>query len=83
LRLGAVGSAAYNSRQVGRRRLHMSQPDMQLLRDRFLQSMLEATFPLQQGPDREVVLEALINAADRLRQRFEQELTELRTEEAE
>jgi len=53
------------------------------LRDQFLKAMLEATFPLQKGPDPEVALEALIEAADLLRQRFEQELAELRQEEAE
>jgi hypothetical protein len=53
------------------------------LRERFLRAMLEATFPLQQGPDRETALEALIEAADVLRQRFENELAELRQEEAE
>jgi hypothetical protein len=53
------------------------------LREHLLQAMLQVTFPLQQGPDREVVLEALIDAAELLRQRFEQELAELRQEEAE
>jgi hypothetical protein len=50
------------------------------LRDRFFNAMLEATFPLQQGEDQEVTLQALIQAADLLRQRFEQELDELRQE---
>ena len=53
------------------------------LRDQFLQAMLQATFPLQKGPDPEVALEALIEAAELLRERFEQELAELRQEEAE
>ena len=48
--------------------------------DRFLNAMLEATFPLQHGEDQEVMLQALIKAADRLRERFEQELDELRKE---
>ncbi len=52
------------------------------LRDQFLNAMLQATFPLQQGPDSEVVLEALIAAAGTLRERFEQELAELRQESA-
>jgi hypothetical protein len=43
-------------------------------------TMLEATFPLQAGPDRELTLQALIQAAEMLRQRFEQELDELRQE---
>jgi hypothetical protein len=50
------------------------------LRDRFLQAMIEATFPLQQGPDQEVVLHALIEAAEMLKERFERELEELRQE---
>ncbi len=53
------------------------------LRDQFLQAMLQATFPLQKSPDPEVALEALIEAAGLLRERFEQELAELRQEEAE
>lgn len=54
-----------------------TEPD---LREKFLQAMVEATFPLQQGPDQEVILEALIDAAEMLKQRFEQELDELRQE---
>jgi hypothetical protein len=50
------------------------------LRERFLQAMLEATFPLQQGLDQEVTLHALIDAAQMLKERFEQELEELRQE---
>jgi hypothetical protein len=50
------------------------------LRERFLQAMIEATFPLQQGQDQEVTLRALIDAAEMLRERFEQELAELRQE---
>jgi hypothetical protein len=57
---------------------------VQALRDQFLRAMLEATAGLaRQGSDREVTLQALIAAADLLRGRFEQELTELRVEEAE
>lgn len=56
----------------------------QQLRDRFFHDMLQSTFPLQEeGPDREVTLQALIAAAEMLRDRFEQELAELRVEEAE
>src|SRR5262249_27007858 len=50
------------------------------LDERFLKAMLEATFPLQVGLDQEVTLQALIRAADMLKQRFEQELDELRQE---
>ena len=55
-------------------------PAEQKLRDRFFQAMLEATFPLQKGPDQEVTLQALIQAAQMLKERFEQELEELRQE---
>jgi hypothetical protein len=50
------------------------------LRDRFFHAMLDATFPLQVGKDQELTLQALIRAADMLRERFEQELSELRQE---
>ena len=50
------------------------------LRERFLQAMLDATFPLQAGQDQEVTLQALIGAAEMLKERFEQELDELRQE---
>jgi hypothetical protein len=50
------------------------------LRDRFFKAMLEATFPLQAGPDQEITLQALIGAAEMLKERFEQELAELRQE---
>jgi hypothetical protein len=56
---------------------NMSQAE---LREKFLQAMVEATFPLQEGPDQELVLQALIEAAGMLKQRFEQELEELRQE---
>ena len=50
-------------------------------RDQFLRAMLEATFPLQkQGKDQEVTLQALIEATQQLKERFEQELEELRQE---
>ena len=50
------------------------------LTERFLKVMLEATFPLQTGPDREMTLQALIRAAEMLQERFEGELAELRQE---
>jgi hypothetical protein len=58
----------------------MSNPSLEQLREQFLCAMLEATVPLQQGPDRELTLEALIGAAEMLRERFERELNELRQE---
>jgi hypothetical protein len=50
------------------------------LRDRFFRAMVEATFPLQAGLDQEMTLQALIRAAEMLKERFEQELNELRQE---
>lgn len=50
------------------------------LRDRFLQAMLEGAMPLQAGLDQERTLQALIRAAELLKERFEQELDELRQE---
>ena len=50
------------------------------LRDRFFRAMVEATFPLQAGLDQEMTLQALIRAAEMLKERFEQELSELRQE---
>jgi tRNA/rRNA methyltransferase len=51
------------------------------LRDQFLHAMLEATYPLQKvGQDQEVTLHALIEATQQLKERFEQELDELRQE---
>ena len=55
-------------------------PAEQKLRDQYFQAMLEATFPLQKGPDQEVTFQALIQAAQMLKERFEQELDELRQE---
>lgn len=52
----------------------------QKLHERFLNAMLEATFPLQEGQDQEVTLQALIRASQMLKERFEQELDELRQE---
>jgi hypothetical protein len=55
-------------------------PDEQAMREHFLQVLLEASLPLQAGPDREIILHALIEVADTLKGRFEQELEELREE---
>jgi hypothetical protein len=56
-------------------------PDQTKLRDHFLQAMLEATSSLQkEGLDQEVTLQALIQASQMLKERFEQELAELRQE---
>jgi hypothetical protein len=48
--------------------------------DRFLRAMLEAALPLQAGLDQEMTLQALIRAAEMLKERFEHELDELRQE---
>ena len=59
-------------------------PEQQQLRQRYFTALLEATFPLQQsGPDPEVTLELLIQAADLLREHLERELAELRQEQVE
>ena len=50
------------------------------LRDRFFTAMVEATVPLQDGCDQELTFQALIRAAEMLKERFEQELDELRQE---
>ena len=52
------------------------------LRDRFFKTLVEATFPLQGGPDPEVTLEALIDAAQLVKEHLERELAELREEQA-
>ena len=54
----------------------------QELRNRFLAVLLEAARPLQVGPDPEVTLEAMIEAAEQLRDRLRAELAELRQEQA-
>jgi hypothetical protein len=50
------------------------------LQERFLTAMIEATSPLQAGQDQEMTLQALIRAAETLKERFEHELDELRQE---
>jgi hypothetical protein len=57
--------------------------DGQQLRYRFFQTLLAAAFPLMGGPDPEVSLEALIEAAGMLQEHLERELQELRQEQAE
>jgi hypothetical protein len=59
--------------------MELSQAEREL-RGRFFKAMLEATFPLQTGSDQEMTLQALIRAAEMLKERFEQELDELRQE---
>jgi hypothetical protein len=53
------------------------------LRDRFLKVLLDATVALQPGHDPEVTLEALIDASGMLIDHLQQQLEELRREQAE
>jgi hypothetical protein len=53
------------------------------LRDRFFKVLLEAVLPLKTGPDPEVTLEALIEATQQLTEHLQQEIAELRQEQAE
>jgi hypothetical protein len=53
------------------------------LRDQLFTTLLEATFPLKKGPDPELTLELLIEAATMLRDHLDHELEELRLEQAE
>ena len=55
-------------------------PDVEKLKEQFFEAMMEATVPLQNGPDREITFQALIAAAELLKERFAQELDELRQE---
>jgi hypothetical protein len=54
----------------------------QELRSRLFTALVEATFPLKKGPDPEVILELLIEAAGMLQEHLEKELQELREEQA-
>jgi hypothetical protein len=54
----------------------------QELRDRFFQTLVEAVVPLKSGPDPELALEMLIQATGMLKEHLEQELDEVRLEQA-
>jgi hypothetical protein len=55
--------------------------DHKQLRERYLLALIEATYPLQQGAeDPEVTLELLIQAANLLKERLQEDLQELREE---
>ena len=60
-----------------------SSKDRQEMRQRLFLALAEAVIPLKGGPDPEVTLELLIEAAGLLREHLEQELAELRQEQAE
>ena len=56
--------------------------EAQALRDRLFLTLQAAALPLQQGPDLEVSLEALIDAIQMLQDKLRRELTLLREEQA-
>jgi hypothetical protein len=58
-------------------------PAQEQTRERFFITLAEATLPLQGGPDPELTLELLIQAAGMLKEHLEKELAELRQEQAE
>jgi hypothetical protein len=60
--------------------LSQAQKDM---RNRYFQAMVEAVLPLKAGPDAELTLELLIDAAGMLKEHLEQELDEIRLEQVE
>ena len=61
--------------------MHHSQ-DRQQLREQFFLTLAQAVLPLKEGPDPELTLEVLIEAANLLREHLESELAELRQEQA-
>jgi hypothetical protein len=61
----------------------MENPQVQQLRGRFFQALVDAVLPLKSGPDPEVTLEALVQAADMLKEHLEHELEEWRLEQVE
>ena len=64
--------------------MSLSRPEREL-GERFLATFLDTARALQRqsGADPEVTLEALVESAEQLRGRLEQELAELRVEQAE
>ncbi|HEY7309393.1 MAG TPA: hypothetical protein VH643_08560 [Gemmataceae bacterium] len=58
-------------------------PEEQQLRDRYFQILMQTVQSLQPGADPEVTLEALIDAAQMLKERLQRELAELRQEQVE
>jgi hypothetical protein len=61
----------------------MSAAEDRELREKYFQVLVGAILPLKAGPDPEVTLEALIDAAQMLTDHLQQELAELRQEQAE
>jgi hypothetical protein len=58
-------------------------PDRDALRDRFVAALLVTARMLQPGPDPEVTLEVLIDAAGVVQEKLRAELAELRVEQVE
>jgi hypothetical protein len=56
---------------------------VQELRDRYFHALVAAVIPLKDGPDPEMTLEGLIQAAQMLEEHLAQELAELRQEQVE
>jgi hypothetical protein len=55
-------------------------PAAQQLCDQYVKALLESALPLQKNADVEVALEALIEATQIVKEKFEYELAELRQE---
>lgn len=53
------------------------------LREQYFTALLGACFPLKKGPDEELTREVLLEAVEMLKEHLEQELAELRQEQAE
>jgi hypothetical protein len=58
-------------------------PGRSELTERYFKVLVETVLPLQPGADPEVTLEALIDAAQGLVEHLQQELAEIRQEQAE
>jgi hypothetical protein len=57
-------------------------PEQEQLREQYVITLVQATFPIQQqATDREVTIELLIEAADLLKVRLQHELEQLRSEQ--
>jgi hypothetical protein len=57
--------------------------EQERLREQYVIALLEAAMPLKGGPDPELTLELLIQAADQVKDHLERELEELRLEQTE
>ena len=53
------------------------------LRNQYFEALVAAVLPLKAGPDLELTLEVLIEAAQMLREHLEKELDEIRLEQVE